>query len=100
MNFREMGVAEARNTIKGMVDRYGDRVRRFASVDNIIPKSYVTDLLPGLEIPEKISLFYEVKADLSLDQIKTLAKARVVEVQPGVASSPTVGSFSCPLRPV
>jgi ribosomal peptide maturation radical SAM protein 1 len=89
MNFREMGVAEARNTIKGMVDRYGDRVRRFASVDNIIPKSYVTDLLPGLEIPEKISLFYEVKADLSLDQIKTLAKARVVEVQPGVESLAT-----------
>ena len=49
----------------------------------------MTDLLPGLEIPEHISLFYEVKADLSLEQIKILAKARVVEVQPGVESLAT-----------
>ena len=89
MSFREMGVAEARHTIQDMVGRYDGRVGRFASVDNIIPKTYVTDLLPGLEIPEHVSLFYEVKADLSLEQIKTLAKARVVEVQPGVESLAT-----------
>jgi ribosomal peptide maturation radical SAM protein 1 len=89
MSFREMGVAEARNTIQGLVARYSDRVTRFASVDNIIPKSYVTDLLPGLEIPEHVSLFYEVKADLTQEEIKTLAKARVVEVQPGVESLAT-----------
>lgn len=89
MSFREMGVALARKTIQEMVDRYAGRVSRFASVDNIIPKSYIDQLLPDLRVPEHVSLFYEVKADLSREQLQTLAKARVVEVQPGVESIAT-----------
>ncbi|MBT6428594.1 MAG: radical SAM protein [Rhodospirillaceae bacterium] len=36
-----------------------------------------------------MTLFYEVKADLNPAQLETLAKARVVEVQPGVESIST-----------
>ena len=89
MNFREMGVSLARQTIEAMVERYSDRVDRFASVDNIIPKSYVTDLLPDLKVPDHVTLFYEVKADLKREHLQTMAKARVVEVQPGVESIAT-----------
>jgi magnesium-protoporphyrin IX monomethyl ester (oxidative) cyclase len=89
MKFREMGVDLARKTIQEMVDKYADRVTRFASVDNIIPKSYTDDLLPALKVPDHVTLFYEVKADLSREQLKTLATARVVEVQPGVESIAT-----------
>ena len=89
MNFREMGVDLARQTIQSLVERYADRVNRFASVDNIIPKPYVTDLLPGLSVPDHVTLFYEVRADLTRENLKTLAKARVVEIQPGVESIAT-----------
>ncbi len=51
MTFREMGIASARRTIEEIVERYSGRVSRFASVDNIIPESYVSDLLPELNIP-------------------------------------------------
>ena len=89
MKFREMGVELARKTIQDMVDKYSDRVTRFASVDNIIPKSYTEQLLPDLKVPDHVTLFYEVKADLSREQLDVLAKARVVEVQPGVESIAT-----------
>jgi ribosomal peptide maturation radical SAM protein 1 len=89
MSFREMEISQAQDNIQHMVDRYASRVRRFASVDNIIPKSYVDHLLPGLKIPKQTSLFYEVRADLSRQQLRTLARARVVEVQPGIESLAT-----------
>ncbi len=89
MSFREMGIEQARSAIEGMIEAYGDRVSRFASVDNIIPRSYITDLLPELRPPEHVTLFYEVKSDLKPEDLKILADARVVEVQPGVESIAT-----------
>lgn len=89
MNFREMGVAQAKQTIESMVNTYQDRVRRFASVDNIVPKPYADELFPQLDMPDDVVLFYEVKADLSRDQLQNLAAARVMEVQPGVESLST-----------
>lgn len=90
MSFREMGIEQARQSIEAMIDAYVDRgVSRFASVDNIIPRSYITDLLPHLSPPDHVTLFYEVKADLKPEDLKVLAAARVVEVQPGVESIAT-----------
>ena len=64
--------------------QYADRVHRIESVDNILPKSYLTDVLPHLKTPENVSIFYEVKADLSEQDVQTLANANVKFVQPGV----------------
>jgi ribosomal peptide maturation radical SAM protein 1 len=89
MSFREMGVVLASKTIQDMVDRYSDDVSRFASVDNIIPKPYIDKLLPDLKMPDHVNLFYEVKADLTREQLQKLAQARVLEVQPGVESLST-----------
>ncbi len=89
LNFREMSVSLARNTIQEMVDRYSNRVSRFASVDNIIPKPYVHELLPDLSVPKHVTLFYEVKADLPRDSLRIMAEARVTEVQPGIESIAT-----------
>jgi len=89
MTFREMGIASARRTIEEIVERYSGRVSRFASVDNIIPESYVSDLLPELNIPDHVTLFYEVRGNLDREQIAVLARARVVEIQPGIESVST-----------
>ena len=65
------------------------QVSRIDAVDNILPKSYLHDVLPHLKTPENVSLFYEVKADLSESDVQTLAKARVKIIQPGIESLAT-----------
>ena len=66
--------------------RYSDRVTRFESVDNIMPKEYVQEVFPSLETPSSSYLFYEVKADLTAADMEVLTKARVRVVQPGIES--------------
>jgi ribosomal peptide maturation radical SAM protein 1 len=63
---------------------HAGRVSELESVDNILPKSYLTDVLPYLDTPPGMSMFYEVKADLSEDDFRVLAKARVMRIQPGI----------------
>jgi magnesium-protoporphyrin IX monomethyl ester (oxidative) cyclase len=69
--------------------RHADRVHRLQVVDNILPRNYLTDVLPFLDTPETMHIFYEVKADLSPDDLRTLARARVQHVQPGIESLAT-----------
>ncbi len=69
--------------------RYADRCSHFESVDNILPKSYVRDVLPRLTVPEHVSIFYEVKADLTEEDFEALVAARVTLVQPGIESLAT-----------
>ncbi|HEX7333070.1 MAG TPA: RiPP maturation radical SAM C-methyltransferase [Pyrinomonadaceae bacterium] len=68
---------------------FAPQVSRIDAVDNILPKSYLHDVLPHLKTPENVSLFYEVKADLSESDVQTLAKARVKIIQPGIESLAT-----------
>lgn len=70
--------------VLGELFRYAPRIRELQSVDNILPKSYLTDVLPFLDTPPGLALFYEVKADLSEEDFRALAKARVLRVQPGI----------------
>lgn len=59
------------------------------AVDNILPKEYLSQVLPQLETPENMRIFYEVKADLSAHDMKTLARAKVTLIQPGIESLAT-----------
>jgi ribosomal peptide maturation radical SAM protein 1 len=69
--------------------RYSGRVSKLSAVDNILPKSYLKDVLPYLETPPDMEIFYEVKADLSEEDISTLSLARVNRIQPGIESLAT-----------
>ena len=68
---------------------FAPQVSRMDAVDNILPKSYLQEVLPYIKTPDNVSLFYEVKADLSESDVQTLAKARVKIVQPGIESLAT-----------
>ncbi len=68
-----------------LAGRYG--VRRFLVVDNILDLSYFHSVLPRLaDIPEKLTLFYEIKANVTYDQVRALAAAGVLWLQPGIES--------------
>ena len=58
---------------------------RFEAVDNILDMRHLTTLMPRLAEFD-FELFYEVKANLSRAQLRTLAQAGVHRVQPGIES--------------
>jgi ribosomal peptide maturation radical SAM protein 1 len=59
--------------------------RRFCMTDNIMPRGYFKSLLPRLAAsPSPVELFYEQKANLSLDDVLTLKRAGVTSIQPGI----------------
>jgi ribosomal peptide maturation radical SAM protein 1 len=73
----------------GKLFRYRGRASTILAVDNILPKSYLQDVLPQLDTPPDMELFYEVKADLSKKDMRILAKARALLIQPGIESLAT-----------
>lgn len=58
--------------------------------DNIMPHEYLRTLLPQLpQALPGISLFYEIKANLTLAQVRTLVQAGVHVAQPGIEALST-----------
>jgi len=68
---------------------HGDRCRRFECVDNIMPREHIGEVFPKLQVPDDAVLFYEVKADLTAEQMRTLSAARVRSLQPGIEALAT-----------
>jgi ribosomal peptide maturation radical SAM protein 1 len=83
ISYRSMRPEAAFTVFNGLFE-HAHRIRELQSVDNILPKSYLTDVLPYLDVPPNLLMFYEVKADLSEDDFRVLAKARVLRIQPGI----------------
>jgi ribosomal peptide maturation radical SAM protein 1 len=83
INYRSMRTENAFTLLNNLF-QHADRVMELQSVDNILPKSYLTDVLPYLDTPENVFMFYEVKADLGEDDFRALARARVLRIQPGI----------------
>jgi ribosomal peptide maturation radical SAM protein 1 len=69
--------------------RYSGKVRSIKAVDNILPKNYIDQVLPFLDTPKDVEIFYEVKADLKKHELEVLANAGVKAVQPGIESLAT-----------
>ena len=69
--------------------QFAPKVARLDAVDNILPKNYISDVLPYVKTPDSVSMFYEVKADLSETDMQVLAQARVRFIQPGIESLAT-----------
>jgi ribosomal peptide maturation radical SAM protein 1 len=89
MAYRALPADKALSLLHGLFERYGARASEFKSVDNILPREYLTDVLPFLETPERNCLFYEIKADLKEREMAVLAQARVTRIQPGIEALAT-----------
>jgi ribosomal peptide maturation radical SAM protein 1 len=83
MAFRAKSPDKVISDLKQMVAQYSGR--QIAIVDNIMPHPYFKTLLPRLEaeVPG-VRLFYEQKANLSLDQVLRLKRAGIIVIQPGI----------------
>jgi ribosomal peptide maturation radical SAM protein 1 len=90
MKYRAMPPGQALRLMHDLFERYAARCSDFQSVDNILPRSYLTEVLPQLETPPHVSVFYEVKADLKEHEMAAMARARVRHIQPGIEALSTI----------
>jgi ribosomal peptide maturation radical SAM protein 1 len=88
LNYRAMNSQIAIEQISSLF-KYSDRCPTLECVDNILPKQYLKEVLPVLAPPPQVSLFYEVKASLSEEDVQILSKAHVNSIQPGIESLAT-----------
>jgi ribosomal peptide maturation radical SAM protein 1 len=88
MGYRAMSPAKAIEQFESMF-KYSDRATRLNCVDNILAKNYLTEVFPLLNPPPGVNIFYEVKADLTEEDMKTLSRAQVKTIQPGIESLAT-----------
>lgn len=89
MNYRAMTPSRAVSLVNGLIERYASTCTTFQAVDNILPRSFLTDVLPHVKRPPHVTIFYEVKADLSDAEVEVLARAGVRSIQPGIESLAT-----------
>ncbi len=88
MKFRYKSPRRAIDELKYLVDHYGDRASQLTAVDNILPMSYLNDVVPSFgELG--IDLFYETKSNLREEHVATLRQGNVRNIQPGIESLST-----------
>jgi len=88
MGYRSMSPELAVKQFEALF-KYADSCDRFSCVDNILPKSYIDQVFPQIEPPENVVIFYEVKADLTEQDLKLLSEKRVKSLQPGIEALAT-----------
>ena len=88
MSFRSKSAQHVRDQLRRLAGRY--QIVNFEAVDNIIDMHYLEELCrPLAEQRCDYQIFYEVKANLSREQLRTLAHAGVRIIQPGIESLST-----------
>ncbi|GAB1689817.1 RiPP maturation radical SAM C-methyltransferase [Krasilnikovia sp. M28-CT-15] len=85
MAFRAKSPQRMADELVTQARRY--RSFRFFGVDNIVDMGYLKDLFPVLaDEGVNYEIFYEVKANLTREQVRALAHGGVNQIQPGIES--------------
>lgn len=88
MRFRAKSASEALNQLRRLARRY--KIINFEAVDNIMDHRYLDGLCEPLSHERfDYRVFYEVKANLTAKQLRTMARAGVRCIQPGIESLST-----------
>lgn len=85
MQFRSKSPQRVLAELVQQARRY--RSFHFEAVDNVLDVAYLKNLFPVLSASETdYEFFYEVKANLSREQLRLMARAGVTYIQPGLES--------------
>ena len=85
MSYRAKPAEQAAEEMIEMAGRYGSN--SIEAVDNILAIDYVDKALPRLSgLQDKLSIFFEVKANLKKSEVQKLAAAGIRWIQPGIES--------------
>ena len=89
MNYRAMASDKAVALFRDLIQRYRSRSSIFFTVDNILPRNYPREVLPRIEAPAGTRIFYEVKANLTEEEMKVMSTSGVRWIQPGIEALST-----------
>jgi ribosomal peptide maturation radical SAM protein 1 len=83
MRYRQKSPDRLFSELKSLLPHHPSR--RIFNVDDIMPHTYFKSVLPRLpeELPG-VTLFYEEKANMSLERVRALRQAGVAVIQPGI----------------
>lgn len=85
MKFRSKTPDRAYMEIVELVERHPNR--RIAVTDNILDMKYISTLLPRLASEGlELEAFWEVKSNLTCDQLRIIRAAGITHIQPGIES--------------
>lgn len=85
MAFRKKSATRVYDEILQIAGQY--RCLTLTAVDNILDMGYFKQLLPRLaEADLDLNIFYEVKANLTREQVRKLAASGIKKIQPGIES--------------
>lgn len=85
MTHRQKNPERVYTEIMEIVEKY--KCTTLAATDNILPLDYFRNLLPQLSAADvDLHLFYEIKANLSREQMRALASSCIRQIQPGIES--------------
>ena len=89
MAFREKSKERALEEFKHLAETYP--ITRINTVDNIMPHKYFGDLLIDMaeQLPKDLYIFYEQKANITLEKAIELRNAHIYSIQPGIESLDT-----------
>lgn len=83
--FRSKTAQRIQHELATQTERY--QISNYLTADNILNHLFFNDLIPYLKSAEpKYSLFFEVKANLTRQQVCSLKKAGIHCIQPGIES--------------
>lgn len=91
MVYRGKSGEDVEAMLRRMTERY-PQFQRFQASDNIMSVTYFNSLIPSLAdrpLPGNAELFYSVKSNMTRAQIKSLADAGIMYLQPGIESFST-----------
>ena len=84
MAYRSKSPERVLEEMAALVEQYG--VPQMEVVDNILDMKYFRTVLPHLAERPIAELFYEIKANLTRDQVRLLARSNIRWIQPGIES--------------
>ncbi len=87
IHFRSKSAKKVLNEIVALNEKY--QVKNIKLVDNILDRSYFKDLLPLLSQTASLDgrvLWWQVKSNLTNEQIRALSEAHITQTQPGIES--------------
>lgn len=88
MTFRSKSADRALHEMRWLATRYGQTM--FQSTDNILDMSYLRDVFPRIEeARDDYTFFFEVKSNVTRDQLAQMRRGGVVWIQPGIESLST-----------
>jgi len=87
-HYRQMTPDNALRQITSLY-RWVPRCPSFIAVDTAMPRDYVSNVFPFLNVPDNMKMMYEVRTDLSREDLTIMCSAGVGALQPGIEALST-----------